>query len=228
VCPNCLTARTDRYCAHCGQDNRFARLGVLPLLTELVDVLANVDSRAWRTVRELTMRPGSAVRRYVDGQRVRYVNPLRYAILTCALWWLLALWHIDAGDLEKMPAGMRTMLQYGSWSNLAALPVLALPLWLAFLRERFGYVEHLCCLLFVAGHVFLWRAVLAGLGPWLKDWSAVVAQVDAIGFMLFLFVALVSCHWGRARWVVVRSLVAVAAFVVSSGLLMQMLWRWLS
>lgn len=179
-------------------------------------------------MRELTIRPGGVVRDYLDGRRVHFVNPLRYAVVTCGLWWLVLQWVIAGADLTKVGPGMRTLLRHGNWINLVLLPVLALPIWLAFVRERFGYVEHLCFLLFTAGHAFLWRTGLALLGAFNAQWGSVLNQVDQCVFLAYTLLALVFCHWRRARWVLVRSVLALAGFLLASHYSGPLLARWLT
>lgn len=52
------------------------------ILSELWGGLFAVDSRFWETLRVLLFRPGFLTRAYNDGQRIRYVRPLRLYIIT--------------------------------------------------------------------------------------------------------------------------------------------------
>ena len=198
------------------------------MLGDLVDAVVGVESRTWRTVRDLTVRPGTVVRDYVDGHRARYVNPLRYAFIGCALWWLVVSLVTPAIDPATAP-GVRALMRYGQWFNLALLPVLAVPLWLAFARERFSYVDHLCCLLFCCGHVFLWRSLLTAFGSLAPaSWTGPIRIADGIVFLLYLGVAIATCHWRRARLVVVRTIVGLYGLVFVNGHLLSLVARWLA
>lgn len=198
------------------------------MLGDLVETIVGVESRTWRTVRDLCVRPGTVVRDYVGGHRARYVNPLRYAVLACALWWLVVNLLAPASDPATAPA-LRALMRHGQWLNLALLPALAVPLWLAFAWERFSYVDHLCCLLFCCGHVFLWRSLLTAVGTLLPaSWAGAVQIADGILFLVYLGWAITACHWRRARLVVLRTLVALYGLVFANGHLASVVARWLT
>ena len=199
------------------------------MLGDLVETVFGVESRTWRTVRDLTLRPGTVVRSYVEGQRMRYVNPLRYAFVCCAMWWLVVNLTLPALDPATTAPALVSLMRHGQWLNLALLPALAVPLWIGFVRERFSYVDHLCFLLFCCGHVFLWRSLLTATGVLLPaSWARPIQIADGTLFFLYLGVALTTCHWRRARWVVVRTIVALFGLLFANGNLVPLLARWLA
>lgn len=75
VCANCGSALTGRYCQACGQAANLHR-SLLRLLEELIHSVLHFDAKGWRTLPLLVARPGLLTRRYIDGQRMRYVSPL--------------------------------------------------------------------------------------------------------------------------------------------------------
>jgi len=74
-CANCGTVLTGRFCHACGQSAHLHR-SLLHLLEELGHNLLHFDAKGWRTLPLLILRPGVLTRRYIDGQRTRYVSPL--------------------------------------------------------------------------------------------------------------------------------------------------------
>jgi len=74
-CKNCDAPLAGPYCHHCGQFGHVHR-SLLHLLEELVHGILHFDTRSWRTLPLLFGRPGLLTRRYIDGQRTRYVSPL--------------------------------------------------------------------------------------------------------------------------------------------------------
>lgn len=75
VCANCGSTLTGRYCQSCGQAAHLHR-SLLHLLEELIHSVLHFDAKGWRTLPLLVARPGVLTRRYIDGQRMRYVSPL--------------------------------------------------------------------------------------------------------------------------------------------------------
>ncbi|HUE79688.1 MAG TPA: DUF3667 domain-containing protein [Sphingomicrobium sp.] len=91
-CLNCGAELAGEYCHHCGQRAHVHRsLG--GFFHDLVHGVLHFEGKIWRTLPLLIGRPGSLTRRYIDGQRVRFVSPialflfsvfLMFAILTVA------------------------------------------------------------------------------------------------------------------------------------------------
>ncbi len=74
-CPNCDTPLTGRFCSNCGQHAQPNRK-LTGVLTEFLYGLWNFDTKAWRTIPMLVVRPGTLTRNYVYGKRARYLAPL--------------------------------------------------------------------------------------------------------------------------------------------------------
>ncbi|WP_426339181.1 DUF3667 domain-containing protein [Pseudoduganella sp. S-14] len=75
ACANCGTPVTANYCGNCGQKGHLHK-SVLHLGEELIHGLLHFDTKGWRTLPLLVARPGQLTRRYIDGQRTRFVSPL--------------------------------------------------------------------------------------------------------------------------------------------------------
>ncbi len=75
TCLNCGSALSGPFCTSCGQPAHLHR-SLLHLLEELLHSVLHFDAKGWRTLPLLAVRPGLLTRRYIDGQRRRYVSPL--------------------------------------------------------------------------------------------------------------------------------------------------------
>jgi hypothetical protein len=75
ICANCNTPLLGAYCHACGQTAHVHR-SLWHMLEEALHGVLHFDSKSWRTLPLLIARPGELTRRYIDGQRVRYVSPL--------------------------------------------------------------------------------------------------------------------------------------------------------
>lgn len=231
ICPNCGAERLGRYCQSCGQDNRHPTPRVRDWWAVVVDTLFSLDGRWLRTLRELSWDPGGVVRRYLAGQRVRYVAPVRYALVTCAIWWVFVLVQIPDLSDPRINPGLRVVLRYGQPLNLVMLPALAVGFWFAFLGTRLSYAAHACFLMLVSGHVFLWRAGLAALGWWQPGWGPTLNALDP--WFAGGYVALAAFFWqrppGRIGWrhglLLLRIALALYLLFLGSGRLMEWLVR---
>ena len=74
-CLNCGTALSTSYCGNCGQPAHLHR-SLLHLSEEFLHGVLHFDTKGVRTAPLLTFRPGLLTRRYIDGQRTRYVSPM--------------------------------------------------------------------------------------------------------------------------------------------------------
>jgi hypothetical protein len=88
-CLNCGAALTGTYCARCGQrdDRHVHSLG--HFLAEAFEGLTHADSRVWRTLWPLLVRPGFLTREFFAGRRQRYLPPFRLYIVVSLLFFLV-------------------------------------------------------------------------------------------------------------------------------------------
>ena len=88
-CPNCGQPMTGPYCAGCGQQDKEVRRPFLYLLREIIQVVFELDGRAYRTVYYLLTRPGFLTMEYFSGRRMSYTPPLRLFLVISIGFFLL-------------------------------------------------------------------------------------------------------------------------------------------
>jgi len=81
ACLNCSTPLVGPYCAACGQKARVQR-SLRTFFGDLVQGLFNFEGKIWRTLPLLAWRPGEMTRRYVEGERARFVSPVALYLFT--------------------------------------------------------------------------------------------------------------------------------------------------
>lgn len=75
LCLNCGTALIGAHCHRCGQSGHVHRsLGAIG--HEILHGVAHFEGKLWRTLPLLAWRPGELTRRYVEGERARFVSPM--------------------------------------------------------------------------------------------------------------------------------------------------------
>ena len=75
LCLNCGHALIGAYCRHCGQSGHVHRsLGAIG--HEILHGVAHFEGKFWRTLPLLIWRPGELTRRYIAGERARFVSPM--------------------------------------------------------------------------------------------------------------------------------------------------------
>lgn len=74
-CLNCGTALVGEYCHHCGQTSHIHRT-VAAWWHDFLHSVLHLDGKFWRTLPMLAWRPGDLTRRYIAGERARFISPL--------------------------------------------------------------------------------------------------------------------------------------------------------
>jgi hypothetical protein len=118
-------------------------------------------------MRELTLRPGAMVRRYVAGERKRFVNPILYMVtMATVLLAALNLLEIDLGLVQAVDASQREGFQMMVHAIGYLAVVVALPLaWAMRLVLRQGLVgEYYVLLIYAYAQLTVFQVLLYALG----------------------------------------------------------------
>ena len=90
ACLNCGAHLRGQYCGSCGQRGSSRLISLWELLRDAFGDLFELDSRLWRTLVPLTVRPGKLTHDYLQGRRVRYMPPFRMYLVLSLLFFLVA------------------------------------------------------------------------------------------------------------------------------------------
>jgi len=94
--PNCLNCGTElrgQYCGGCGQRARNRLISLWELLQDAFGDLFEVDSRLWRTLIPLLIRPGRLTLDYLEGRRARYMPPFRMYLVLSVIFFVVAFFN---------------------------------------------------------------------------------------------------------------------------------------
>jgi hypothetical protein len=92
-CLNCGTRLGGQYCGNCGQRSRNRLISIWQLLQEAFGDLFELDSRLWRTLSPLLVRPGQLTRDYLEGRRARYMPPFRSYLVLSVIFFVVAFFN---------------------------------------------------------------------------------------------------------------------------------------
>ena len=90
VCLNCDQPLSGRFCGNCGQRALPPHPTVRQLAGDAWAELAGWDGKFAHTVRTLIRHPGALTRTLLEGQRARYVSPVRLYLTCSVLYFLVA------------------------------------------------------------------------------------------------------------------------------------------
>ena len=99
VCLNCGAVLVGPYCHCCGQSGHVHRT-LSAWWHDLAHGVLHLDGKIWRTLPLLVLWPGDLTRRYVDGERARFVSPL--ALFLFATFLMFAVFSMSGASLVGM------------------------------------------------------------------------------------------------------------------------------
>lgn len=103
ACLNCRATLAGPFCHACGQAAHVHRtLGAF--FHDLLHGVFHFEGRIWRTLPMLALHPGELTRRYIEGQRARYISPLAL-FLFCAFVMFATIQQTAHTVQMKMPDG---------------------------------------------------------------------------------------------------------------------------
>src|SRR5690606_33085562 len=88
ACPNCGAPQLGPYCYECGQQEKGPVRYQPDILRDLSALAFNVDSRIFRSLWVMYVRPGFLTTEYFAGRRKRYSSPFRMFFVLCIVAFL--------------------------------------------------------------------------------------------------------------------------------------------
>ncbi|WP_440225355.1 DUF3667 domain-containing protein [Dokdonella sp. MW10] len=105
ACPNCGAPIQGPYCYACGQSEKGMIRHLSAVTSDLADIVFNVDSRIFRSLRDVYFRPGFMTTEYIAGRRARYVTPFRLFFFLCVFSFLAMQMSMDMPAADRAMAG---------------------------------------------------------------------------------------------------------------------------
>jgi hypothetical protein len=216
-CLNCGAARVGAYCHACGQRFVAGRLRIRALSRELFRH-ASLERGLGATFVGLCTNPGGLIRRYVAGERRRYVSPVAYLFVSAALMLIVLPLYSDVmeawaetppdvaatgGSLALSSAQaehfrelvMRLTQQTTVTGLTMALPF-ALLLRLLFARSEINIAEAFAFAFYVGGHAYLLHSLFVPFA-WLAGASANVYVSSMYVITVWVVVHASAGYFGR-------------------------------
>ena len=118
-CLNCGTLLSGPYCFACGQKAHVHR-SLRGFMGDFVAGLINFEGKFWRTLPMLAWRPGEMTRRYIAGERARFISPIALYLFTVfAMFAVLNFNGTFSADKDLTPSA-GAGLQRGLSAEIAA------------------------------------------------------------------------------------------------------------
>ena len=167
-CKHCKTEVKLNYCPNCGRPTNLSRIDGQYILSEISSVL-NFDKGILFTIRELLLRPGQSVRKFVSDDRNPLVKPIIFIITTSLIYSLVIhFFHIEDGyvqfdEVKQSAMGLifKWVQDHYGYANIIMGIFIAFWIKLFFRKYDFNFFEILILLCFVMGIGMLIYSVFA-------------------------------------------------------------------
>ncbi|HOY94829.1 MAG TPA: DUF3667 domain-containing protein [Catalimonadaceae bacterium] len=109
-CLNCGTILDDRFCSHCGQDSKEFKRSVWNVFFQFFETFTDFDNKLWSSLGPLFFRPGMLTRKFLDGKRKSFLNPIQMYAFFSFIFFLTAFYLPEkegASAQEEIRKGIR-------------------------------------------------------------------------------------------------------------------------
>ena len=157
-CKKCGAELSDDFCSKCGNPKTLKKIDGGYILSEIVSVL-NFDKGIFYTIKELLVRPGENVQKFIHSDRNRLVKPIIFVIV-CSLIYTIAqqLLKFEDGYVNAGGFGESTISKIFEWiqtnygfANILMAIFIALWIKVFFRKYNYNFFEILILLCFVMG-----------------------------------------------------------------------------
>jgi hypothetical protein len=234
TCPNCTSKMEGQFCFSCGQKDIGERIDSKVLMAGAFEAITEMDSKLWRSLRELTFNPGKVALNYIRGTRASYINPIKYFMAVFAVYFavLVLSGALEAeikeavsirGDVDdeatksfmvRMGLALQSVMR--EFTNLIVF--ITMPLFAFFVRwqrwrSKRNYGETLAYTCFLSAHAHLF--MLAFL---LIEWSIGRFNDDMRAWILVIFLyfghrGFYGLGWFKA---IVSTFISLVLYMISA------------
>lgn len=222
-CPNCAIQTMGNYCHSCGQKQNIQRLTLRYLVEDLQKRIFGFDNNYFRTIRDLTIRPGAVIETIIRGIRVKYVGPIGYYFVMLTIYILLvSMLDIDLAELtnplvsepqSEFERNFQNQLGSSIFSNFRVTSFLMAPffisgVWLVFKNKKYNFLETSVVYFYGQGHTFIVSIIFLFIYYFNEDVS-LAGYLLPISIIYFAF-ACASFYPGNAIWNFIKAILGLA------------------
>ena len=205
ICKNCNQQFKGAFCNHCGQAADTHRLNMHHIGHDLQHGLFHLDNGFFYTIKQLLIRPGHAIREFVNGKRVRYFKPLSFVIVLATIYGLLYHFLISKSfDVENIHTSQNVLnvyeivinwsLDHFAYATLIMIISTTIPSYWIFKKQGYNLAEHFVLNTYYRALVLLISLLLFPALYFFHNSSADSLKGYVPGFQLIDFALMYWCY----------------------------------
>ena len=198
--------------------------------------ILNLEKGIFYTAWEMIKSPGDAMRRYLFEDRNKFIEPLKFLVLTIPVYIFLSMTFypeasffagieegfarnndeaMDTGKKEQMRLLLEYIKEYSNLLLLLTVPIGAIWTYILFYRYKLSFGEHLVLNAFLYGFLTLVTIILLPLNWWSSTITGYIVIALNIGYITYFVKDFFRKSWGRAIFssLVLTSLSFVTSFI---------------
>ena len=117
-CLNCGSVLNGQFCSACGQKAHVHRT-LSAIWHDILHSVLHFDGKMWRTLPMLLFKPGELTRRYVHGERAKFVSPM--ALFLFSIFLMFAVFSFTGGPFSNAEGSVPDAVQRDFNSEAAKL-----------------------------------------------------------------------------------------------------------
>ncbi len=223
TCKNCNTDITDKYCARCGQKADTKRITWSQIVHFIPHALFHVNRGFLFTMKELFIRPGYAVKEYIDGKRVSFSNPIMYIVLLGGFTTLFYNYfdvplNVEGENIHQMLRSSNILSnKYFIIKTFAIIPLIAGICYFMFREFRLNFPEYIVMGAFLTGQMMLIILLFFPLSVATKNLSVhfLVRGLNLLAFAVFTVVFLYQFFNAKQQKILVFKVVSATILMMS-------------
>jgi hypothetical protein len=90
-CLNCNYPLVGQYCGHCGQKAFLHKDSFGHMALHFIGDYFHYDSKFWLTIKTMFTKPGQLTKDYIEGKRVKYLNPIQLYIFVTTVFFIFGM-----------------------------------------------------------------------------------------------------------------------------------------
>jgi hypothetical protein len=113
-CQNCGAELRGAYCAACGQPAHIHR-SLASLGHDILHGVFHFEGKFWQTLPELLFHPGRLTRRYIDGERAKFVSPMALYLFSVFLMFAVVPMIVGHDEEPAVPIKPGQLPSFTNW-----------------------------------------------------------------------------------------------------------------